>query len=91
MAFPTGTCPEAIAPIIEPSANGVMIDEAANVISTTRCSRTFAVPERKAYALPRKTMPIPARKSGIESVEVIEPNAVGYAVQQTTSTKISQT
>ena len=30
-------------------------------------------------------------KSGTASVEMIEPNATGYAVQQTTSTKISQT
>ena len=30
-------------------------------------------------------------KSGTASVEAIEPNAVGYAVQKTVRTKISQT
>ena len=36
-------------------------------------------------------IPSAARKSGIASVEVIEPNASGNAVHSTTSTKISQT
>ena len=36
-------------------------------------------------------IPTAAMNSGTESVEAIEPNAVGYAVQTTVSTKISQT
>src|SRR5436305_1988895 len=90
-AFPTGTRPDAIPPIAAPSANGVRIEETANAISTDRCSRNVTVPVRIAYAVPRSTIPMPATKSGTASVEQIEPNARGYAVQQTTSTKISQT
>ena len=36
-------------------------------------------------------IPIEAANSGTYSVEKIAPNALGYAVQTTTSTKISQT
>src|SRR5919197_484599 len=36
-------------------------------------------------------IPMPAMKSGIDSVDVIDANAVGNAVQQITSTKTSQT
>jgi hypothetical protein len=36
-------------------------------------------------------MPTAAMNSGRANVDAIEPNAVGYAVQATTSTKISQT
>ena len=36
-------------------------------------------------------IPIAAISSGAASVELIEPKATGYAVQHTTSTKISQT
>ena len=36
-------------------------------------------------------IPTAAAVSGMASVDAIEPNATGYAVQQTTSTKISQT
>ena len=36
-------------------------------------------------------IPSAAMKSGTVSVETIEPKASGYAVQQMTSTKISQT
>ena len=46
---------------------------------------------RSAYAAPRKMIPIAAISSGAASVEAIDPNATGYAVQHTTSTKISQT
>ncbi len=36
-------------------------------------------------------IPSAATKSGIDRVDMIELNADGYAVQQTTSTKINQT
>ena len=36
-------------------------------------------------------IPIAARNSGTESVEAIDPNAIGYAVQKTVKTKISHT
>ena len=36
-------------------------------------------------------IPTAATNSGSASVDAIEPNAVGYAVQHTTSTKISHT
>ena len=90
-AFPTGTRPDAMPPIAEPSAKGVRIEETANATSIRRCSRGVAVPDRNAYVVPRRMMPMPAMNSGTDSVDVIEPKAVGYAVQQTTSTKINQT
>jgi hypothetical protein len=46
---------------------------------------------RSAKAMPRKITPIAARKSGIDSVDISEPNATGNAVQTITSTKMSQT
>ena len=45
--------------------------------SILRCSRALPAPERKAYAVPRRMMPMPATKSGTASVEAIDPNAVG--------------
>ena len=46
---------------------------------------------RSANAPPRRMIPMAARKSGSASVEVIEPNARGNAVQRTTRMKMSQT
>ena len=51
----------------------------------------FSAPARNAYAAPRKMIPIAAMNSGTASVEAIDPNACGYAVQKTVRTKISQT
>jgi hypothetical protein len=90
-ALPTGTRPDAIPPTAAPSANGVRTDEIAETASTRRCSRALAVPDRSAYAVPRRMMPTPAISSGTDSVDAIEPNATGYAVQSTVMTKISQT
>ncbi len=36
-------------------------------------------------------IPIAARSSGTESVDAIDPNAIGYAVQKTVKTKINHT
>jgi hypothetical protein len=76
-ALPTGTRPEAIPPIAAPSAKGVRIDEIPNTVSTTRCSRGVAVPERNAYAVPRRMIPTAAMNNGTARVDMIEPNAVG--------------
>ena len=76
-ALPTGTRPVAIPPTIAPRAKGVRIEESENTVSITPSSRGVEAPTRSAYAAPRKTMPIPARKSGIASVDAIDPNAVG--------------
>ena len=56
-----------------------------------RSSDTLAASPRSAKPVPRKMIPIAARKSGIERVEVTDPKATGNAVQKITSTKISQT
>src|SRR3954468_1356967 len=90
-ALPNGTRPEAIPPIAAPSANGVTTDATADAWSIARrwTSRDAAV--RRAYAAPRTMIPRPASSSGTASVDAIEPNAAGYAVQLTVSTKISQT
>src|SRR6202041_3442726 len=90
-ALPTGTRRDAIPPITVPSANGVISEETANSPSIRRVSRPARAPARSAYAAPRRTIPIPARNSGTDSVEAIEPNAVGYEVQNTVKTKISHT
>src|SRR5262249_18432839 len=90
-ALPTGTRSVAIAPIAAVRANAVMIAESANTVSFRADARAQAGPARSKYAAPRKTIPMTAMNSGIASVEVIEPNAVGYAVQKTVSTKISHT
>ena len=74
-----------------PSANGVITEETANRFSAHRAAREESATPRSAYAAPRKMIPIAAISSGAARVEVIEPNATGYAVQHTTSTKISQT
>ena len=63
-------------PIAVPSANGVRIDEIENSVSIApllaprRCVRRAARRRRRG-----ETIPIPAMKSGIASVEAIEPNA----------------
>jgi hypothetical protein len=49
------------------------------------------VPERSAYAPPRRTIPTAATKNGIESVDAIDPNIRGYPVQSTVNAKISHT
>ena len=90
-ALPTGTRPHAIAPTAAPSANGASSDATANSVSILASSRSERPAERSAYAAPRKMIPIPAANNGIESVEAIEPNAIGYAVQNTVRTKISHT
>jgi len=76
-ALPTGTRPEAIPPTAAPRANGVTIEEIADAPSIARSSRRVWAPVRSAYAAPRTTIPIAASSSGTESVEAIEPNAVG--------------
>ena len=75
--MPTGTRSEAMPPTVAPSANGTNSDEIANAVSITRSSRGVRMPLRSAYDAPRSTIPIPARNRGIDSVEAIEPNAVG--------------
>ena len=47
-ALPTGTLPEAIPPIVTPSANGVRIDEKANAVSILIASRSLRAPARSA-------------------------------------------
>src|SRR6266536_1755178 len=54
-------------------------------------SRRVHAPARRAYAKPRRMMPTRATNNGTDRVEKIEPNAVGYALQQTVRRKISQT
>ena len=76
-ALPTGTRPEAMPPMMAPSANGVRIDETAVPISISRTSCAPLAPDRSAYAVPRRMIPRPATKSGIAMVDAIEPNAVG--------------
>src|SRR5215470_9999026 len=87
-ALPTGTRPEAIAPMPAPSVNADRIEEIANVTSTARRSIGAWAAPCSAYASPRKTRPSAARAIGIASVEATEPNTTGYAVQVTVSTKI---
>lgn len=76
-ALPTGTRREAMPPTAAPSANGVRIEESEKTVSIRRSSLAVEVPARSAYVVPRRTIPIAAMKSGIESVEAIEPKAVG--------------
>src|SRR4051794_1236618 len=90
-ALPTGTRPEAIPPTAAPSANGATNDDKPSVVSSTRCSLALLVPARSAYAAPRPITPRPARNSATQSVDASDPNAFGYAVHTTVSTKISQT
>ncbi len=78
-------------PIAVPSAKGVRIEEIEKIVSITADSRTLKAPARSAYAAPRKMIPIAAMNSGTASVDAIEPNARGYAVQNTVRTKISHT
>ena len=76
--MPTGTRPEAIPPIAAPSANGVSTDDAPKMKPMTPSeSRSTGAPLRIAYAVPRRMIPIAAMNSGTQSVEKIEPNAVG--------------
>ena len=91
MALPIPTRPDAIPPSTAPKKNGISTEAEANSAPSTRASLIVAAWPRSANAVPRKMIPIAARKSGICSVEKIEPNAVGKAVQTITSTKISQT
>jgi hypothetical protein len=90
-ALPTSTRPEAMPPSVAPRKNGTSTDESAKVAPRTRASLIVAAWPRRANAVPRKMIPSAAKKSGIASVEVSDPNAVGKAVHATTSTKISQT
>src|SRR4051795_8929095 len=90
-ALAYGTRPDAMPPTHAPSANGVTIDEMAETKSRSRTCRGPDVPADTAYAAPRTTIPSTATMSAIESVDAIEPNAAGYAVQLTVSTKISHT
>jgi hypothetical protein len=89
--LPTFTRPDATPPIADPRQNGISTDESANSAPRPRASLIVAACPRSANAAPRKMIPSAARKSGIESVEKIEPNATGNAVHTITSTKISQT
>ena len=90
-ALPTGTRPEAIAPATVPRQNGISTEDEANSAPSARASRIVPACPRMAKAAPRKMIPSAARNSGIDSVEKIEANATGNAVQTTTSTKISHT
>jgi hypothetical protein len=90
-ALPTGTRPDAIPPTAAPRQKGISTEEEANSAPSTRASRIVPACPRSANAAPRKMIPSAARKSGTESVEKIEPNATGNAVQTTTRTKISHT
>ena len=76
-ALPTGTRCDAIPPIAAPSANGVRIEETPETVSISRSSRGAVVPARRAYAAPRRMIPMAAMNSGTESVDAIEPNAAG--------------
>ena len=89
--MPTGTRPEAIPPIAAPKKNGISTEEKANTAPSTRASLIVAAWPRSANAIPRKITPSAARNSGIESVDMSDPNATGNAVQTITSTKISHT
>ena len=90
-ALPTGTRPEAMPPSAAPRKNGTSTDDSANTAPSVRASRIVAAWPRSANAAPREMIPSAARKSGSDSVEKIEPNATGNAVQAITSTKISHT
>ncbi len=90
-ALPTGTRRAAIAPAAVPSAKGVISEATAKTVSIARSSRRPEPPARRAYAVPRRTIPRPARKSATDSVDATDPKKVGYAVQVTVRTKISQT
>ena len=90
-ALPTGTRPDAIPPTTVPRKNGTSSDDSANTAPRLRRSAMLAASPRRANAAPRRMIPTAARKSGIASVEAIEPNASGNAVQSTTSTKMSHT
>jgi hypothetical protein len=48
LALPTGTRPDAIPPTQAPRANGVTIEDSEKTLSTARCSRAVAVPDRRA-------------------------------------------
>jgi hypothetical protein len=89
--LPTGTRPDAMPPTAAPRKNGTSTDDSANVAPIARASRIVAAWPRRANAVPRKMIPIAARKSGIESVENSDPKATGNAVHTITSTKMSQT
>jgi hypothetical protein len=89
--LPTGTRRDAMPPTAAPSANGVRIEDTEEAVSIARSCRADDVPDRSAYAAPRTMMPSPATNSATDSVDAIDPNAVGYAVQTTVSTKISHT
>ena len=78
-------------PTAAPSASGVRIDANANAVSILRTSRGDSAAARSAYVAPRRMIPTPATKSGMASVDMIDPNATGYAVQKTVRIKMSQT
>ena len=90
-ALPIGTRPDAIAPTTVPMKKGVSTDETANSHIATRRPPTRAATSWKAKPAPRSTIPSATRLSGMNSVDVIDENAVGKAVHITTSTKISHT
>src|SRR5437588_4862831 len=90
-ALPTGTRLVAIPPTAAPSANGVMTEDTENIVSMRLDSRALDAPERSAYAAPRKMIPSSTMNNTTQRVDAIDPNALGYAVQNTVSTKISQT
>jgi hypothetical protein len=81
----------AIAPTAAPRANGVRIDENEKIVSIRASSRSVEAPARNAYVPPRKMIPNSAMKRTTASVEAIDPNALGYEVQNTVRTKISHT
>ena len=90
-ALPTGTRPEAIAPTTVPMKKGVTTDEIANAASARRRCDGLSTTLWKANPEPRRTIPRAARQSGMNSVDMIDANAVEKAVQRTTRTKINQT
>src|SRR5579884_2327017 len=85
-ALPTGTRLVAIAPTAAPRVNGVRIEESEKIVSIRPSSRSVEAPERNAYAAPLKTILIFLMIRTTPRVEAMDPNAFGYAVQNTVRT-----
>ena len=66
-------------------------DDSPNTASISRWSSGPFEAPCNAYAVPRRISPTAARNSGTTSVMQTAANTLGYAVQSTVSTKISQT
>src|ERR1700749_5309137 len=90
-ALPTGTRLVTIPPSAAPSANGARIEDSEKIVSIVPASRGVSAPARSAYVAPRKMIPMAATNSARPRVEAIDPNAFGYEVENTVSTKMSHT